>query len=89
MTSRDDRHRRAAQRLRPLVVGLAAEALAKGGNLAYYPDLTAEEISEAEAKARTFFTDRAVEVIAQTRDHAGRARRMDRSTGTDTSPVDG
>lgn len=82
-TSRDDRHRRAAQRLRALTVDLGAEVVARGGSLDYFEEMTTKERVEAEAQAPNVFRDRVVAVATATRDAVQRARRIDRSTSTD------
>lgn len=82
-TSRDDRHRRAAQRLRGLVVDLAAEVIARGGNLDWYPDLTEEERAEADDQARDFWPRRRVRMVERMRQTVSEARRSDRFASTD------
>lgn len=89
MADRDARHRKAAQRLRTLAVDLGAEVVARGGSLDYYPELTAEEVVEAQAKSRGFFRRRFLEVQANLRDHGPRTSRMDRPTSTGLSQLDG
>ena len=83
-TGRDDRHRKNAERMRPVLIALGAEVVAKGGSLDRFPQLRPDEVAEIEARAVTFFRDRAVEVARQTRDDVSRARRMDRSASTET-----
>jgi len=87
-SSRDDRHRRAAQRLRTLAVELASEVRARGGNLDWYPDLTDEERAEAEQQARTFFPRRMVKVHLKMRKTVNEARRSDHLASTE-HPLDG
>ena len=77
MTSRDDRHRRAAARLHSVAIGLAAEVLAKGGSLDWY-DLTDAERAEAQTRAKTFWPGRLRELQARLRDDVARSRRMGR-----------
>jgi hypothetical protein len=82
MTSRDDRHRKAAQRLRGLVVELAAEVRARGGSLDRYPDLTEEERTEAEEQARGFWRAYGLQVRLRMRQTVAEARRMDSLAST-------
>lgn len=82
-TSRDDRHRRAAQRLRSLVVDLAAEVRARGGTLDWYPDLTVDERTEAQDRAYTFWPRRRAQHLARMRHTVSEARRMDHLASTD------
>jgi hypothetical protein len=81
-TTRDDRHRRAAKRLRRVTVALAAEVRARGGSLDWHPDLTDEERAEAEQEARNFWRGRLVAVRDRGQNRAETCR-MDRLASTD------
>jgi hypothetical protein len=82
-SSRDDRHRRAAHRLRALVVDLAAEVRARGGSLDWHPDLTEEERSEAEEQAKGFWPRRRLQHLLNLRENVREARRTDRLASTE------
>jgi hypothetical protein len=85
MTSRDDRHRRAAARLHDIAVGLAAEVVARGGSLAEWYDLTDTERAEAQEKARTFWPERMRAIRVEMTNNVARSRRMGRPPSTDSS----
>lgn len=81
-SSRDDRHRRAAHRLRALVVALAAEVRARGGSLDRY-DLSDEERAEAEEQARGFWRAYGLQVRLKSWETVREARRTDRLASTE------
>jgi hypothetical protein len=83
MTSRDDRHRRAAARLHALTVALAAEVVARGGRLDGYADLTDDERVEAEHRARTFWRAHGLLIRSTIRETVGRSRRVGRPPSTE------
>jgi hypothetical protein len=86
-TSRDDRHRKAAARLHDLTVGLAAEVVARRGDLSWYPDLTDAERTEAEERARRFWRDRMLAIKHRSYNNGVEAsRKMDRLASTAPPP---
>jgi hypothetical protein len=84
VSSRDDRHRRAAARLHAVTVALAAELLAKGGSLDWF-DLTEAERAEATEKARTFWPERLRAIQVMMTNNVSRSRRVGRPPSTDSS----